>query len=100
VLGQPQAQNSGGLCKRIAPMQKPLPCCYCHPILFQLLNKDGTNGGISVPGKVPDIHPAIILKDGIRNEGHKGSGCSGSFLGFETLPISSAFSFFNNFIIF
>jgi hypothetical protein len=41
-----------------------------------------------------DLHPAIIL-DGSRNKGHKSSGSSGSFLDFETLPISSAFSFFN-----
>jgi hypothetical protein len=74
-------------------MQKPLPCCYCHPISFQLLIKDRANGGISVPGKVLDLHPAIILNGGIRNEGHKGSGCSGSFHGFETLPIGCAFSF-------
>jgi hypothetical protein len=80
-------------------VQKPLPCCYCHPFPFQLLNKDGVNGGISVPGKVPDFHPAIILNGGIRNEGYKGSSCSGSFLGFETLPISSAFSVFKMLLI-
>jgi hypothetical protein len=78
----------------IFPVQKPLSCCRCSPFLFQLLNKDGANGGISAPGKMSGLHPAIIL-DGSRNKGHKGSGSSGSFLDFETSLISSAFSFLN-----